>query len=79
MNSLDASKYTINIPSIKMLLDDKSEADRLEFIGNVAVYSGVPIIVVCHYVGLLYGYSNELLDKIERLKAFYQVDEVTGV
>lgn len=77
--TLDANKYRINVPSIKLMLADKSPQERYEFIGNLAIATGVPIIIVCYYVGELYGFDIQLYAFIERLKKFYNVTEVLGV
>lgn len=75
---LDAEKYRINIPLIKLLLERKEPHEIVPYIGAIAVATDVPILVVCHYIGEIYGFSGELLALIERLKDFYQVDGVTS-
>ncbi len=73
---LDCDAYRINIKSFKILLDDKTEEERLGQIGALAVGSQVPIIVVACYVGELYGFSAELVEIINKLADFYGVDEI---
>lgn len=79
MIKLNANQYRINIPSIKHLTKELSKEARLEFISNLAIITGVPIIIVCCYVGEIYGFTPDLLAKIEYLKKFYTVDEVLNV
>lgn len=79
MNNIDANKYRINVKAIKLMLDKKKPEERFSHIGKVALASGVPIIIVCYYVGELYGFTDELNQKIDRLKKFYTVDNVLGV
>jgi len=76
---LDADAYRVNIPSIRLMTEDKTPAERLEYIGNLAVATGVPIIIVLTYIGELYGFSPEIDAKLETLKAFYTVKEVINV
>lgn len=77
---LDADRYRVNVKDIEwMLVDKETDKERLEFIGLISVATGVPIIVVCCYVGELWGFTDELKAMIERLKAFYHVTEVLGI
>ena len=76
MRTLDADKYRINIPAIRALLDPKTDEERLAYIGNLAIITGVPIIIVGVYVRELYGDIPGLAEKHERLMRFYQIDEV---
>lgn len=73
---MDCNQYRINVEPIRKLLGPKSEQERFEFIATLAVVTGVPIIVVCCYVGELYGFSAQLYTKIARLKQFYTIDTV---
>lgn len=77
--TLDADHYRVNVSAIKNMLKEKSDAERMEAIGVISVSTGVPIIVVCCYVGELFGFSEELKQRIETLKAFYHVTEVLNV
>ena len=53
--------------------------ERMEFIGMLAVSTDVPIIIVCCYIGELYGFTDDLNQKIEDLKKFYDVTEIRGI
>lgn len=76
---LDANAYRINIPAIKAWREQRPDEPMLKAISAIAVAYGIPIIVVCHYLGALEGYSEELTCSIERLMAFYSVDKVIGI
>lgn len=76
---LDADMYRLNIPSIKLITEDKTTEERLTLIGNLAIITGVPIIVVACYIGELYGFTAELEAKISRLMEFYTIKEVLNV
>lgn len=76
---LDADIYRVNIPSIKLLTEDKSPTERLKYIGNIALITGVPIIIVSYYIGEIYGFSDELEAKIKKLMEFYIIEEVLNV
>lgn len=74
--TLDADNYRINIPVIAHLTKELSESNRLEFISNLSIITGVPIIVVCSYIGEIYGRSQELINRQKKLMDFYHVTEV---
>lgn len=77
---LDADKYRVNMKVVEsMMYEKKTPKDRMEFIGAIAVATGVPIIVVACYVGEIFGFTEELKAFIERLKAFYHITEILGV
>lgn len=58
---------------------DKTEEERYEGIGMLAVATAVPVVVVCCYLGELYGFWPELKALLKRLMEFYKVDEVLNV
>lgn len=72
----DCDDYRINLEYIKMLTYDKTHEDRLQLISSLAVATGVPIVVVCHFMEELWGSSEALTKKVDRLKAFYDVTSV---
>lgn len=76
---LDADMYRLNVPSIRLITEDKTPAERLTFIGNMAIITGVPIIVVACYMGEIYGFSDELKAKIAKLMEFYTIKEILNV
>lgn len=77
--TLDADKYRLNVDAIKSLTKDKDDAERIEFLGVLAIATGVPIIIVAVYLGELYGFSDALNATIGRLKAFYNIIDVLNV
>lgn len=76
--TLDVDAYRINIPFIASWRNNRPEESIIDAIGLMAIAYDVPIIVVCHYIGELEGYSGELKAFIERLMLFYRVDKVLG-
>lgn len=77
--TLDANIYRLNTKSIELLTIEKTPQERMEFIGNLAIITGVPIIIVACYMGELYGFTDELNNKIKRLMDFYTIKEVLNV
>jgi len=71
---LDSQKYKNRFDEIKALLDREKPEDRLRFTSIVAVATSVPIIVVVHYYGQLYSFTDEVNDKLTSLKAIYKTD-----
>lgn len=65
--------------SIAYLTKDKTMEEIVDFIGVIAISTGVPIIIVGHYLAELYGYTPELIDIINKLKKFYTVSETIGL
>jgi hypothetical protein len=76
MRVLNCDSYRVNVPDIEALSQKKTPEERIKQIGTLAVITGVPIIVVCHYLGELWGYTPELTARIEKLMEFYKVDGV---
>lgn len=76
---LDADAYRVNIPTIKLLTEDKTPEERMKYIGNIAVITGVPIIVVVVYIEEIYGTTSELQSKKKSLMEFYTVSEILNV
>lgn len=74
--TLDANDYRVNIPIIEELTRDMDNEQMLLFIGNLAIITGVPIIVVCSYIGEIYGRTPELEVRQRDLMYFYGVMEV---
>lgn len=76
---LDANAYRINIPAIAAWRKSRPDEPLIEAIGLMAIAYSVPIIVLCHYIGELEGYSEPLNSFISRLMLFYGVDKVVGL
>lgn len=76
---LDADTYRVNIPTIRVLTEDKTQAERIKLIGTIAVITHVPIIIVAHYIGEMYGVTEELKSLLNTLMKFYTIDEVLNV
>lgn len=77
--TLDADRYRLNVSLVEYLTKDKSPKERLELISLLAVTTGVPVIITACYIGELYGFNEEILKRIERLKDFYKIKEVLNV
>lgn len=77
--TLDADHYRINVQPIADLTREKTEAERIQMLGVLAISTGVPIIICCVYLGELYGFSEELVKTMERFKTFYHITEVKGI
>lgn len=76
---LDCDKYRLSKPAIESFMRNLTYDARLNEIGAISVATMVPIIVVCIYVGELYGFTTELNEFIRRLKEFYIVTEVINI
>jgi len=76
---LDANSYRVNTATIRLLTEDKSPKERLNYAGNISIVTNVPIIVVVCYLGEMYGFSDELNEKLASLMSFYTVTEVLNV
>jgi len=76
---VNADDYRVNIQSISKMFEAKpSYKEKVEHIGPIAVATMVPILVVCQYMGEIYGFTPELEDKMDKLKYFYKVTELRG-
>lgn len=76
--TIDLNKYRVNIPVIKAWIKQKHGQNPIDFASELAVATNVPIIVVFHYIGEIIGFSDELNDKIEKLKKFYGITKIIG-
>ncbi len=76
MLTLDASKYRINVPLICHHLKDKTDKERVDMVGALAIITGVPIVIVAVYLIEMYGDMPGLVDKLHRLMKFYHVDKI---
>lgn len=74
---LNAYRHTVK-PQIKSWCNYKSQEDPHSMIGALAVATDCPIVAICYFVAELYGMTNELQTKIQRLEHFYKVDAVLG-
>lgn len=62
---------------IKRFLDGKPGGwTYLEEVGVLAIYCTTHIVAISHYIGEMYGFTPEILAKIERDCAFYKITEV---
>lgn len=76
---VNANDYRVNLKAIELMFESKkTDQERREHIGSVAVATGVPIIVVSQYLGEIYGFTPELEAFMERLKFFYKITEFKG-
>ncbi len=73
---IDCNHYILSKQDVKNLMSDKTHEERLEHIGMTAVATSVPIIVVCCFVGQMWGFTDDLKRQIARLVSFYTVKEV---
>lgn len=73
---LDALEYSVNISYVKAHLDARPGWKFSEEVGVLSIASGVPIIIVSHYIGELFGYTEEITSKIKRDMLFYSVVSV---
>lgn len=74
--TLDCDKYRVNVEPIRSLVGDKVDPERTDFVGALSLSTGVPIIIVAHYLAELYGMSDVLTSKIETLTKFYGIKRV---
>lgn len=79
MTTLDADKYRVNEADVFNFTKGKTHEERMQFLGMLAIATNVHIIIVATYVGEIYGFSQDLVDFINRMKLFYNVDKVLNV
>lgn len=76
---LKLNDYIIQKPYIKLWLDGKPDWKYEDEVGPLALATGCPIILVSHYIGQLYGYTEEINNKIKRDMLFYNVETVLDI
>lgn len=50
--------------------------DVVKIISELSVATGVPVIVVAHYIGEIHGYTDEVNNTIKNLIEFYGYKEI---
>jgi hypothetical protein len=73
---LDSKKYLIQKTYIKNWIDTKPEIKLVDHIGDIALASGLHIVLVAHFMIELYGENEELLSKKKRFMEFYGIEGV---
>lgn len=63
-------------PQIKNWFIIRPDVNKIDEIPQIAIATSCPIIVVAYLVGELFGFTDELRVKIDRLTLFYNVDSV---
>lgn len=46
---------------------------------RMALWTGVPVIVCCFWIGEITGFSDKLLNKMRRIVEFYDYREIDGM
>lgn len=64
---------------VKSICEFRADENPYDLIGDIALATECPIIVVAHYVGEIYGQTPELLSQIDRFMIFYNETEVRGI
>lgn len=76
---LNLNDYRIQVKEIKTFLDAKTEGWKYkEVVGVLALYCTTHIVAVSHYIGELYGFTDEIRSKIKKDSEFYNITEVIG-
>lgn len=76
---LNLNDYRIQVKEIKTFLDAKTEGwNYKEVVGVLAIYCNTHIVAVSHYIGEIYGFTDEIKAKIKSDSDFYQITEVIG-
>lgn len=73
---LKLSHYSIQKEFIKNWLDSRPDWIYENEVGPIAVASHTHIVAVSHFIGQLYGYTDNIKNKIIRDMKFHNVDEV---
>lgn len=76
MKILDSQNYIVQKERIQQYLHKNPDKSVQDAAGILAVSTGCPILVVCHFIGELTSFTPELTSFMERLKRFYNVDGV---
>lgn len=78
---MDCNNFRGRFEDVKAIFLSKLERDGAEIshaITETAVGTGIPIIVVCHFVGEFYGYTDEVKKKIKNISDFYGYGKIDG-
>jgi len=74
---LDLNDYRVQVKEIKRFLDGKVNGwEYSKVVGPLAIYCSTHIVAISHYIGEIYGFTDEIKEKIKRDCHFYHIDEV---
>lgn len=76
---LDPTPYMIQKERIKALIDANEYYKYSDSVGLLAVACELHIVIVSLFIGQLYGFTDEILDKIKRDCFFYNIEGVIGL
>ena len=76
MRVIKKQNYLIQKPVVERMLNNNPDKDPYSLSGVIAVATGCHILVICEFIGELKGFSPQLVDKMERLRKFYNVEKV---
>lgn len=74
--TINLDDYRVQVKNIKLFLDGKPGWKYKDEIGPLAIYCSTHIVAVSHYIGELYGFTDEIRAKIVNDCAFYHITEV---
>lgn len=73
---LDVSLYKDSIPTIKRILANNEGKDLDDMLGLLSIATGIHILVIAYMYGQLFGFTEELNEKIKSLQEFYSYVEI---
>ncbi len=78
MNTIDCNTYRERFNDIKYLTELKkgNVNDMMTDIGLYAHSTGVPVIVIAHFIGEIYGLTPQIESYIARTMGFYRIDHL---
>lgn len=79
MANLNLNYYKGILPIIPVIITNNSTRNDSEIVGLVSASTGVHIVVCAYYLCYIKGHRDALSGIVEKLKAFYKIDEVDGL
>ena len=76
--NLDINAYRINKPALQLFIEKWVGRNKYALCSEFSCYSAVPVIAVFVYYGELYGFDDELKNRIENAKKFYGINSIIG-
>lgn len=77
--TLNANEYLIQKKVIKAWIDARPDFKYKEEVGLIALSTHLHIVLVSYFIGYLYGFSDEIKDKMKRDMKFYTIDRVIEI
>lgn len=77
--TLNLDDYRVQVPYIKMFLDNKTDWVFEKTVGTLALATSTHIVAISCFIGELYGFTPNIVAKIKSDAKFYKINKIVGL